>query len=96
MSKDVVIRISKSNHKRLKELMESNAIDGKTPTTNQLMEKLLDSMENVSEGKMIYLVDNLVFEDLASARGEAIVRAVSKQETPTWPSVAVVLGEDHG
>ena len=96
-NKDVVIRISRENHKRLKELMKSTVdSDGKEPTTNQLMEKLLDSMDNVRNGRMVYIVDNIVFEDVALARGEAIVRAVKMQDIPQWPEIAIVVGEDHG
>lgn len=73
------------------------ADDGdKKPTTNELMEQLLDSMDNVRNGKLIYIVDDKAFDDLSLARGEAIVRAVKKKDVPTWPKVAVVIGEDHG
>jgi hypothetical protein len=87
--KDVVIRISRDNHKRLKALLGGGTI-------NELMEKLLDSMESVSDGELIYVVGNQTFKDIAEARGEAIVRAVKDKSIPMWPKVAVVVGSDEG
>lgn len=96
-SKDVVIRISKDNHKRLKKLMNASTNDkGKHPTTNELMEKLLDTMETIENGKMLFIVDDMVFDKVSVARGEAIKRAVKIKEVPVWPKVAVVVGEDNG
>jgi hypothetical protein len=91
--KDAVIRISKSNHKRLKELLSTG--EGRF-TINDLMQKLLDTMESVQDGQLIYLVNDRTFDDLAEARGEAIMRAVKSKEIPSWPKVAVVIGEDTG
>lgn len=97
MSKDAVVRISRNNHNRLKDLMKEHAESkGKEPTLNELMENLLDSVESLKHGKMVFIVDDKAFEDLSLARGEAIVKAVSKKDVPTWPKVAVIIGEDHG
>ncbi len=97
MSKDVVIRISKDNHKRMKALMEQTVdMKGRQPTTNQLLDKLLDSMENLSKADMFYAVGKSLFDDLAMARGESIVRAVNLNEVPEWPKIVVVIGSDEG
>lgn len=91
-AKDAVIRISAENHKRLKELMAAG--DGKKSTLNELMEKLLDSMDTVQSGEMVYIVGASAFDDLAEARGEAIVQAVKMKDIPLFPKIAVILGED--
>ena len=92
-----MIRISRENHTRLKDLM-ADLIDeeNKKPTLNEMMEKLLDSMDRVRNGELVYVVDNMVFTDIAIARGESIQRAVAMKDVPVWPKVAVIIGEDHG
>ena len=94
-TKDAVIRISKENHRRLKSLM-GGADDKKKTTINELMEKLLDTMETIENGKMIYVVGENVFDKVSIARGESVKRAVKEKEIPVWPLVAVIVGEDDG
>lgn len=94
--KDVVIRISEENHIRLKRLMETRTNSkGKKPTTNQLLDSMLLSLENVENGKMVYLVDDKCFYEVSDARGEAIVRSVKNKKPVTMPMVAVIVGKDE-
>lgn len=100
---DSIVRISKANYKKLQALMldlkeESwdGKIAGRKPTLNQMMEKLLDSMDTVKSGEIYYLVAGKAFADVSVARGEAIMEAVKSKSIPMWPSVAVVIGEDSG
>lgn len=96
-NKDVVMRINRKNHARLKELMkETIGKEGKEPTANELMEELLDTVDTIKHGKTVYIVDEKIFEDVSLARGEAIMKAVKKKDVPVWPKVAVIVGEDHG
>ena len=88
--KDVVIRISRQNHKRLKGFVN----DGET--TNQIMKKMLDAMELVANGKMIFISNNKIFTDIAEARGESIMSAVKDKAIPIWPEIALVFDEDKG
>lgn len=95
--KDVVMRISDANHKRLKQLMTAVVESGKKkPAINQLLEEMLDSMETLTNGEVLYLVEDKIFNDLTEARGECILNAVKKKEIPEWPKIVVVIGHDGG
>lgn len=94
---DAVLRVSRSNFNRLKDLMTVMALDrGEKVTLNILMEELLDSMESISGSEPRYLVGGQVFTDVAEARGEAILTAVREKAIPQWPKIAVIVGEDSG
>lgn len=94
--KDVVMRISETNHKRLKKLKELATFpDGKEPTANQLFEKMLDTVEQLN-GDVVFLVEDRAFNDVSDARGECILRAVRNKTIPIWPKIAVVVAEDEG
>lgn len=89
--KDVVIRISDENHKRLKSIYGELEM-----TTNQVVERMLDTAELVRDGDMVYLVDDKCFQDISEARGESIMIAVKNKDVPSWPKVAVIVGSDNG
>lgn len=95
--KDVVVRFSRDNHKRLKALISHFSKDQDRPATmNDVMNRVLDTVYQVIEGEMKYVVGQTVYDDVAEARGEAIMQAVKDKEMPQWPKVIVVLGEDKG
>lgn len=95
-SKGVVIRISRANHNRIKNLLEFDSEKNRRLTINEMLEKLLDITERVGEGHMLYVVGTKAYMDLAEARGEAIMDAVKEKQIPTFPKVAVIIGEDQG
>lgn len=95
--KDSVIRISEKNYLRVKELMDAVFhAEGKKPTLNEITEKMLDALDQVSNGEVVYLAGDKFFDDLADARGEAIMEAVKNGEVPSWPKIAIVVRSDSG
>jgi hypothetical protein len=95
--KDAVLRMSQENHARIKEMISAvEAETGVRPTLNQIASKMIEALDRVSSGNMLYLVGGKVFEDLAEARGEAIMQAVKNKTPPAWPEVLVRIGNDGG
>ena len=95
--KDVVVRVSDTNYKRIKELMD--AVEGaeqKRPTLNETMNKLLDTMDKIAGAETVYVVGGKAFFDLADARGEAIIQAVKDGRPPEWPMTCLWVSNDKG
>ena len=91
--KDFVVRISAKNYGRIKELIEHSE---EKLTLNQITEKMLDAMDVITGGQIVYVVGHRLFDDLAEARGEAIVQAVKDKVPPVWPRLFVSIGDDKG
>lgn len=95
--KDAVIRISAENHDRLREIMVNlRATQGKKLTKNQLVEMMLDSLHQIQNSEMIYIVGDKVYREISDARGQAIMDAVKSKEVPSWPEIAIIIGSDDG
>ena len=95
--RDFVVRISEKNYTKIKDMMSAVEKDsGKKPTLNEITEKMLGAMDALVNGEVFYLVGADVFEDLADARGEAIMQAVKDKRPPVWPKILVGVGDDQG
>lgn len=92
---DVVVRFSRENHKRMKEL-KKNVLNekGKELSVNDLVGEMLSALETIKNGRMVYLVGKEVFDDVAEARGKAIMLATKNKEFVQMPDVAVIVGVD--
>ncbi len=88
-SSDRVVRINVDLHARLKALTAGME---KKHTLNDTLELLLTTAEPVIFGEMKYAVR--LFDDVADARGEAIVQAIKRKEIPEPPFTVIVLGRD--
>lgn len=86
---DRVVRIRRNLHARLTDLAEAA---GNKCTLNEVLERVLDTAEQVITGKVKYATK--LFDDLADARGEAIIHAVKTKSIPEMPQIVVVVGED--
>lgn len=86
----IVVRIHKETHARMK------AIKGKQHFTD-FLSAAIDTIEMLATHTPVYLVGDRVFEDLPTARGEAIQEAARGNKS-SWdlPYIAVVLGQDAG
>lgn len=101
--KDTIIRISRENYARLKATamaLIEHAWEGKDvgikPTTNQLLEKMLDSVEVCTSGDIKYLAGGKVFDNVKDARGEAVIDSVRVKGQILWPVRVVEIGVDDG
>jgi hypothetical protein len=95
---DVVIRISKENYERLNRFKEPVAGSGgkeRTESLNECLERLIASLEALKSSKLIAIYDGVVYDDLAKARGEAVMDAARFKQPVQWPSIAFVVGEDQ-
>jgi hypothetical protein len=89
LHKDHVTRINHENHERIQALRAKHA-----QTLNEILSKLLDAAEKLDDSKVMYAP--LLYDDVAEARGEAILWAVKHKQVPTLPKVVVIVGEDNG
>lgn len=86
---DSVVRIRKAYVAKIKELAPKGSFNDK-------MKLLLEMVDAFQDGETVYLAEGKVFKDLADARGEAIVGSVRRQDVPSMPKVAIILGDDPG
>lgn len=84
---DQVTRFSKLNYERIKRLMPDKSL-------NEAIGSLLDTAEMQVESETVYLVQNVVYEDAAVARGQAIMDAARFRQEIQWPKIAIVIGAD--
>lgn len=93
-----VMRISGENYAAFTQLKERFARKHKLKkaTYDEFMVELLKVARMLLDGTELYVVENRVFEDIAEARGEAILSAVRKGEPPVMPLICIVVGRDQG
>ncbi len=93
-----VMRVSGENFERFTALKEAYAKKNrlKRVTYDSFMHEFLLAAQALLAGSECYLVGNKVYDDLAEARGQAIMSAVEAKQPPVPPVVCVKLGEDNG
>lgn len=95
--KDAVVRVSADNYARIKEMIDAvHGDEGARPTLNEIVTKLLDTMDKFADATIVYGANSKLFYDLAEARGEAILSAVKDNRPPEWPHILLWVGNDNG
>lgn len=99
---DVVIRIRKQTHERLRsyehilKLPPTKKGKPKKPTINEILDMILDGVDKMYQTPVYYVNGHHVQTDLAVARGQAIMHAIQTKTPVVFPLKVVVAGQDDG
>lgn len=88
---DHVIRVTNETYQRMVDLKDRRNKISKKETYGTLITEAISLMEDLENTPPVFLSGNTLHVSLEEARGAAIQEAVTKQITPQWPSVVVVM-----
>lgn len=85
------MKLSNPVHSRLNKVRKL-----RKTTYNDLITSLLNLLEEMEEQEPLYAVGDKLYNNLAEARGEAILVSVKKKKSPEFPIVLYAIGKDEG
>jgi len=93
-----VMRISADNYDEFGRLKDQYALKNnlKACTYDLFLEQLLSIASLIMQGQEVYRVSNKAFDDIADARGEAILQGIRDKTPPSMPEVLIRVGTDDG